>query len=57
MIEGFRQDTYDQKYCSILLNPISECASYLPKMGANKGVTLHDFERMYGADALSLIHI
>lgn len=52
MIEGFKQDTYDQKYCSILLSPISECASYLPKMGGNKGVTLRDFEKMYGADPL-----
>lgn len=52
MIEGFRQDTYDAKYCSILLNPIAECASYLPKMGGSQGVTLRDFERIYGADPL-----
>lgn len=52
MIEGFHQDTYDSKYCSILLSPISECASYLPKMGGSKGITLKDFEKMYGDDPL-----
>lgn len=41
------------RYRDILINPIAECANYMPKFGhsRNGGFSLEDFQTLYGADA------
>jgi hypothetical protein len=45
-------DDKEARYLATLINPIKECASYLPKMGqgSDAGLTLEDFQKLYRAD-------
>jgi hypothetical protein len=42
----------EQRYLDLLLNPLDESANYKPKFGTDEegGVSLEQFERMYGED-------
>lgn len=42
----------DTRYTEILLTPLRECATYLPKMGQDQEVDLDSFGSLYGADPL-----
>lgn len=46
------QESRDQLYRNILIDPIRICADYLPKMGGSDGVDQKTFVRLYGSDPL-----
>ncbi len=45
-------EALNEKYREILISPIRECATYSPKFGhgRGKGLSLTDFQALYGAD-------
>lgn len=46
-------EALNEKYREILISPIRECATYSPKFGhgRGKGLSLNDFQALYGADS------
>ena len=44
--------TKENKYKEILIDPIRECAGYMPKFGHGRdgGFTLSEFQTLYGND-------
>ena len=45
-------EALNEKYREILISPIRECATYSPKFGhgRGKGLSLNDFQALYGAE-------
>lgn len=46
-------EALNEKYREILISPVRECATYSPKFGhgRGKGLSLNDFQALYGADS------
>ena len=46
-------EALNEKYREILISPVRECATYSPKFGhgRGKGLSLNDFQSLYGADS------
>ena len=46
------QESRDEQYRNILIDPIRVCADYLPKMGGSDGIDQKTFVKLYGSDPL-----